>query len=236
VNTVRLLLAKWSLLAALLAVAAGGCATRNHFADSALMPDDGRQSEAVQRAQHTLAQLFPARYHATQRAIITAVGKQFTCDGLLAVAPDQGYHLALASSFGTVTDLRVTPAGRTELLKVTPLFRADWSRDYVARDLRCLFVPPARLEPAGRFADGRLVLRAATDRADVDAEYVFSADGSRWQELDLRRNGKTFYRATIGRYVKFPGLAAEVPGEFDVGAESYRMNLRLTSLTAEAQP
>ena len=130
-----------------------------------------------------------------------------------------------------VTDLRVTADGGCEVLKVTPLFREDWSRRFVARDLRRLFMAPANLRPAGQLADGSVVLQTAPDVRGVTAQYVFSADGARWRELDLTRDGKTFYRATPKDFRKFPGMSAEIPGEFDVSAEAYRLELRITELT-----
>jgi hypothetical protein len=231
----RIPFAQTGLLAVLLAVA-GGCATQNHFAEHTVLADDASRGDAVPRARQTLAQVFPARYRATHRAVITVAGKQFACDALLSVSPAEGGHLALVSSLGTVTDLRVRADGATELLKVTPLLRADWSRNYVARDLRELFLPPQKIDPAGRLADGRLVLQTPADAGGVVGEYVFSADRSRWEELSLVRQGKTFYRAVIRRYSKWPALAAEVPAEFDVTAESYRIELRVTSLETEERP
>jgi len=227
---------KTFLLAALLATAGGGCAARNHFSARAVLPDDGSHSAAMQRAQQALAGLFPPRYRSTQRAIITVAGKQFTCDGLLTVSPTQGHHLALVSSLGTVTNLRVKPDGEVELLKVTPLFREDWSRRFVARDVRRLFMPPMQLQPAGCLADGRLVLQTAPDAAGATAEYIFAADGSRWLELDVRANGKTVWRAIMKNYQTFPGTTTEVPGAFDVSAERYRLQLRLATLEPERRP
>jgi hypothetical protein len=221
------------LLPVLMACAAGGCATATSLPARSLLPDDGSRPGAIERAQRTLEHVFPAAYRSTQRAIITARGKQFTCDGLLAVSPTGGHHLALVSSFGTVTDVRVTPAGQVEVLKETPLLRADWSRRFVARDLQRLFIPPDRLEPAGRLADGRLVLQTAPDAGGVTAEYIFAADGSRWEELDLAARGQTFYRASATHYLTFPGMATEVPGEFEVNAEVYRLELRLATLARE---
>ena len=222
--------------AALVSVISVGCSTANHFADRTVLPDDGRHHEAMERAQETIAQLFPAQYRATQRAIITAGGKQFTCDGLLTVSPADGHHLALVSSFGVVTDLRVKADAPPELLKVTPLFREDWSRDFVARDLRRLFVPPVKLQPGGRLADGRLVLASGPDAAGVMAEYCFSADGARWQELDLVRAGKIVYHAEVKRYGKFPNVPVAMPVEFEVTAESYRLELRIAALKTKVQP
>jgi len=68
------------------------------------------------------------------------------------------------------------------------------------------------------------------------AEYVFAADGSRWEELYLAAGGKTFYRAVARHYLKFPAMTAEVPDEFEVSAESYRLELRITALQPEGPP
>jgi len=225
--------------AALLAALAGGCATQNHFAAPPLLPDDGNGRAAFSTAKQTVKNLFPPRYRAVQRAIVTTGGKQFTCDGLLEVSPADGHHLALVSSFGVVTDLRVRADGGCELLKVTPLFREDWSRRFVARDLRWLFIAPADLQPAGRIAGGGVVLQTPPDSDGVTARYIFSADGARWRELDLMRNGKTFYRAAPVDFREFDGVSAPIPGKFDVSAEAYRLELRTAELTVpkvEAQP
>ena len=227
--TVRLL--QRILFAALLTALTGGCATQNHFAALTVLPDDGQHQAAFLRAEQTLKNLFPARYRATQRAIVTVGGRQFTCDGLLEVSPADGCHLAIVSSFGVVTDLRVRADGSSELLKVTPLFREDWSRQFVARDLRRLFMAPANLRPAGQLADGSVVLQTPPDGSGVTAQYVFSTDGARWRELDLTRAGKIFYRATPIDFRKYPDTSSEIPGEFDVCAEAYRLELRITELT-----
>ena len=231
--------AKHLLFVALIAAFVTGCATPKHFPTLDVLPDDRTNSTEFSRAKQTIKNLFPAEYRATQRAIVTAGGKQFTCDGLLKVSPAEGHHLAIVSTFGVVTDLRVKANGGCELLKVTPLFREDWSRRFVARDLRWLFAAPANLRPAGRFADGKLNLLTTEDSAGVTAQYIFSPDGTRWQELNLRQNGKTFYRAVPKHFRKFAGTSAEVPDEFDVNAEAYRLELRIAELTvpkAEVSP
>ena len=223
--------AKHLLFVALIAAFATGCATPKHYTPLDVLPNDGTDRAAFSRAKQRMENLFPAEYRATQRAIVTAGGKQFTCDGLLKVSPAEGHHLAIVSTFGVVTDLRVKADGGCELLKVTPLLREDWSRRFVARDLRWLFVAPAHLRPAGHFADGKLNLLTAEDSAGVTAQYVFSPDGTRWQELDLWQDGKTFYRVVPKHFRKFAGTPAEVPDEFDVSAEAYRLELRIAELT-----
>ncbi len=215
-----------------------GCAARHQFATPTVIPDNRSDRTAFLRAEQTIKNLFPPQYRSTQRAIVTAGGKQFTCDGLLQVSPADGHHLAIVSSFGVVTDLRVKANGDCQLLKVTPLFREDWSRRFVARDLHRLFGAPANLQPAGRLADGNVVLQTAPDSTGVTARYIFSADGARWQELNLLLDGKSFYQAVPKNFRKYPGTNTEIPGAFAVSAETYRLELRIAELTVakEAQP
>ncbi len=232
-------LAKTILFAVLLVTLVGGCATQNHFAVPTILPDNEKNRAVFSRAEQTIKNLFPPQYRSTQRAIVTAGGRQFTCDGLLQVSPADGHHLAIVSTFGVVTDLRMKADGGCELLKVTPLFREDLSRDFVARDLRWLFIAPEDLPTAGRLADGSVVLQTAPDSAGMTARYIFSADGARWQELDLMRDGNTFYRAVSKNFRKFTGVSAEIPSSFEVSAKSYRLELRIAELTApkpEVQP
>jgi hypothetical protein len=234
IMTVRIL--EKILIALWLIAATAGCVTRNDFIAPTVLPDDGSHQLAFLQAESTIKTLFPAQYRATHRAVVTAKGRQFTCDGLLTVSPAEGHHLALVSTFGLVTDLRVKPDGATELLRVTPLFREDWARNYVARDLRWLFVSPAILSPLGRLANGQVVLQSATEADGTVAKYFFSYNGSRWLRLELEHGGKVFYRATVKSYARVSGHAAEIPAEIEVLAESYRLELRVVALKQEAQP
>lgn len=231
----RFLIIRLCWLAGLLVV--GGCATAPRFDSLSVLPDDGRNPEALQRAKQVIAHVFPPPFSAVQRAIISVAGRQFTCDGLLKSPPSstEGWHLVIVSSFGTVTDLRVQPDGGTELLKVTPLFRSDWSRDYVARDLRWLFMPPPELQSSEWLPDGRPVWQTTADTAGISGEYIFSANGSQWEELDLRKAGKTFYRVRIKHYLTFPDMIYPMPDVFQVDAEHYQMELHLVNFKMEGR-
>jgi hypothetical protein len=229
------------LLAALLAttsVWATGCANHRVEPPLTVLPDNGRNSEAIARAQQTIANAFPPRYRATQRAIIAVGKKQFTCDGVLSAAPEKGHDLGIVSNLGVVTGLRVKPDGACEMLKITPLFPEDWSRRFVAEDLRRLFVPPTNLKPAGRLADGRLVMHTELDAAGVQTRYLFDAGGERWQELEIRQQNHCVYRASVRNYRAFAGIPGEVPCEFAVETGSHRLELRITEFTVppEAKP
>jgi len=158
-------------------------------ADSAV----GSDSAAFAVARQTVREAFPPPGRQTQRAIISVGRRQFTCDGFLTASPAEGWHLALISMLGLVADVRVRNDGSTEVLKVTPLFREDWARDYVAQELRWLFTPPPELAPAGRLADGRLALEAKSGADGAKARYVCSADGSHWEEIEFGTGRAAFF-------------------------------------------
>jgi hypothetical protein len=210
-----------------------GCVSPRSYLVAPLAGIPAQEAERIAR-QH-LASLFPPQYRSVQRAIITVGRKQFTCDGVLVVSPGEGHHLAVVSNLGVVTELRLNADGTCDILKVTPLFQESWSRRFVARDLRWLFVPPVNLEAAGRLADGRLALesRGATGDATT-TRYIFSPGGERWEELELLRDGCCFYRVEVRRYRAFAGCPAEVPSEFRVTSKSYRLELRVAELSVPA--
>jgi hypothetical protein len=190
----------------------------------------------IQRAQATISHVYPPSYRATQRAIITLRRKQFTCDAVLTTTPGDGLHLAIVSSLGVVTDLRVLPDGSCALQKVTPLFRESWSREFVARDLHMLFLMPTTLQPGGRLADGRLVLQAPVAAKGEVARYLFSPSGEQWEGVELLRDRRCLYRATVRRHQAFAGQPKPVPCEFEVQAGVYQLHLRITQLATLRAP
>ena len=166
-----------------------------------------------------------------QRAILTVAGKQFTCDGVLEVSTNAGWHLAIVSNLGLVAGLRVNRDGSCEALQATPLFREAWTRQFVARDVRRLFIPPPEFVSAGRLADGRLVCEPAPESDGAVARYVFSADGQQWQELEVSRAGRREYHAWLRGYRTLAGTTHAVPAEMEVQAESYQLHLHLVELS-----
>ena len=186
-------------------------------------------------ARQTLASLFPPQYRSVQRAIITVAGKQFACDGVLEVSTNAGWHLAIVSNLGLVAGLRVSPDGSYDVLQVTPLFRESWTRQFVARDVRRLFIPPPEFVSVGRLADDRLACETVLESDGTVARYIFSADARQWQELEVSRGRRREYHALLRGYRTFPGLAREMPAEIEVRAEGYQLHLRLVQLDLKNQ-
>jgi len=204
----------------------GGCLTGRAPARWLVAPAATGDAPAFAMAQQTVREAFPPVYRAAQRAIISVHGRQFVCDGVLTASPVEGWHLAVISTLGLVTDLRVKADGSTEVLKVTPLFRENWAREYVARELRWLFAPPPALVPVGRLTDGRLVLEAASPADQLKARYACSADGRRWEALEVLSGEQALFHATMVRYGPFPGWPRAVPAEIEVDSGTHQLHLR----------
>lgn len=224
--------ASGSLWAAILALGcAGGCASGPRLSSWQTVPPSARDAAAFATARRTVREAFPPVYRATQRAIITVRKHQFVCDGLLSVSPADAWHLALISTLGLVTDLRVKGDGSSEVLKVTPLFREQWAREYVAEELRWLFNPPPALAPAGCLSDGRLLLEAENRLEGVTARYVCSADGSRWEELEVSKGTRRLFHARIAGRRLFPGWPRAIPAEMDVVSATHQLQMRILALS-----
>ena len=149
---------------------------------------------------------------------------------MLAVSPQGGQHLAVISTLGLVTDVLVKTNGEVELLKVTPLFKEAWSRDFVARDLRQLFAPNLDLETGGWLPDGRLALESKPTADAYVTRYIFTPSGDRLQEMEIAHAGRRLYRVCVTRCQQFAGFPRQVHSDFEVVAPEYRLELRTTEL------
>ncbi|HVM60834.1 MAG TPA: hypothetical protein VMV72_08205 [Verrucomicrobiae bacterium] len=166
----------WLLLA--------GCATVSPVRDAA----------TEQRARQALQEACPRGVRLTQRAVVNAAGRQFSCDGIVQVAADGELRAALLSPVGVMAEVRVSPTGSVDVLKTARSFREAWARRYVATTAQWLFAPDEPALQFGRLADGRATLwREGPERTRW--AYVFSADGTRWEELSVSRGWQRFYRA-----------------------------------------
>jgi len=89
----------------------------------------------------TLApQAFPAEALITQRAVLTARGRQFTLNGYLARSETRGLRLLVTENFGNVlADVLVKRDGSVHVMRSSRVFRPPWIRTYIAADLQCVF-------------------------------------------------------------------------------------------------
>ena len=86
------------------------------------------------------AQLFPPDALITQRAVLTARGRQFSLNGYVAKSQAHGLRLIMTENFGGVlAELVVNPAGQVSVMQAKPPFRRECVERYVAADLKCIF-------------------------------------------------------------------------------------------------
>ena len=166
-----------------------------------------------QRARAALRAMCPRGVRLTQRAIVNAAGRQFSCDGMLQIAADGGLRMALLAPMGVIAELRARPDGTTEVVKTAPSFHESWARECVAGTARLLFAVDEAELRVGRGADGRPVLwREAAD--GTRWLYAFSADGGQWQEAEVSQGWQRLLHAT------------GMPGGFRVRGSSFELELR----------
>jgi hypothetical protein len=76
----------------------------------------------------------------TQRAVLTARGRQFALNGYLAQSAAGGRRLIVTEMFGQVlADVLVKPDGTVQVMRSSRLLRPAWIKRYVAADMQCLF-------------------------------------------------------------------------------------------------
>jgi hypothetical protein len=90
------------------------------------------------------AQPFPSDALVTQRAVLTARGKQFTLNGYLSMSATGGKRLIVTENFGNVlADVLTRPDGSVHVMRSSAAFRPVWIKRFVAADLECIFGNPA---------------------------------------------------------------------------------------------
>ena len=116
------------------------------------------------------AGLFPADGLVTQRAVLTALGKQYALNGYTILSKDQGMRLVVTEMFGQeMADVLVKPDGSVYVMQSSPALHAEWIRRYVAADFKSLFAN-------GQSADSPVEMLSPT-------HFVVKR---RWYSLDVR--------------------------------------------------
>ncbi len=76
----------------------------------------------------------------TQRAILTARGRQYPFNGYLAQNNAGARRLIITETFGNVlADVLVKPDGCVHVMRSSRLLRPSWIAKYVATDMQCVF-------------------------------------------------------------------------------------------------
>ena len=83
---------------------------------------------------------FPADAFITQRAVLTALGRQYPMNGYLARSASGGQRLVITENFGNVmADVLVKPDGSVQVMRASPALHRSWIERYVTSDLKCIF-------------------------------------------------------------------------------------------------
>jgi hypothetical protein len=86
------------------------------------------------------AGLFASDGFVTQRAVLTARGRQFALNGYLAQSAIGGQRLIITETFGHVlADVLVKRDRTVHVMRSSKLMRPAWIRHYVAADMQCIF-------------------------------------------------------------------------------------------------
>ena len=136
---------------ALLALLCAGCAASPH------------------RIPARTAGQFPDEGLITQRAILTALGRQYSLNGYLARSVTGGQRLVITENFGGVlADLLVKPDGTLHVIRSSRALSPSRIRRYIAADLQCIFGDAPRENcPGQRLSDTHYVIERAWYRLDL---------------------------------------------------------------------
>jgi hypothetical protein len=129
---------------------------------------------------------FPATGLVTQRAVLTAGGRQFALNGYVALDETRGRRLIVTETFGQVlADVLVKPDGAIFVMRSSRMFSAARISRYMAADLECIFGQvwradcPVRMPEADHFVVERrwykLDLRTLETRSSPQSPELFDA-------------------------------------------------------------
>ncbi len=95
---------------------------------------------ATRSTQPALRPSFPSDAFITQRAVLTARGKQFTLNGYLSISAAAGKRLLVTENFGNVlADVLVKPDGAVRVMRSSAAFSPARIKRFVVPDLECVF-------------------------------------------------------------------------------------------------
>jgi len=112
--------------------------------------------------------MFPSSGLITQRAVLTARGRQFTLNGYLALAGNGDRRLVVLETFGHVmADVLVKADGHVYVMQFSRMFPPEWIRRYMVADVECIFGEPAADCPVTMPEPAHFVLKRRGYSLDV---------------------------------------------------------------------
>jgi hypothetical protein len=111
----------------------------------------------------------PADALVTQRAVLTALGRQYPLNGYLALSAAGGRRLIVTGTVGAVlADVLVKPNGMVFVMRSSKQFRPKWIQRYIAGDLMCIFggAPDAAC-PMQRLSENHFMIKRRWYKLDL---------------------------------------------------------------------
>lgn len=91
--------------------------------------------------------MFPSEGLLVQRAMFSAIGRQFPLNGYLALSATRGKRLIVTESFGMVmADVLIKPDGKIFVLQSSRMFPKRYIRYLMADDVQCIFGGAPKLD------------------------------------------------------------------------------------------
>jgi hypothetical protein len=195
---------------ALLLLSISGCATSNidkPVASSAAQP---------------LPWFLPDNVNMNHRALVTIHGRQFAWNGSLTGNTNDGLRLVITDTIGLVADLKLDRNGAVTVGRLSPYFKEEWVRSYIARDLAAVFFPVTP-NPGGK----------------ETVRYIFNNDGTKLEKCEIRRGTRRVCGIVCSQHVQAQGRTKLLPTQFKISGEGYEVNLRILDTISpdkKAQP
>jgi hypothetical protein len=141
----------------------------NRIALMALLCGAGCATSSPSRLPAHAPGQFPDECLITQRAVLTALGRQFSLNGYLTRSANGGQRLVITENFGSVlADVLVKPDGTIHVMRSSRALTPSRIRHFVALDLQCIFGNAPRENcPGQRLSDTHYVIERTGYKLDL---------------------------------------------------------------------
>jgi hypothetical protein len=141
----------------------------NRIALTVLLACAGCAASSPYRIPAPATGQFPDEGLITQRAVLTALGRQFSLNGYLTRSANGGQRLVITENFGSVlADVLVKPDGTIHVMRSSRALTPSRIRHFVALDLQCIFGNAPREDcPGQRLSDTHYLVERSWYKLDL---------------------------------------------------------------------
>jgi len=204
-----------------------GCASAPYRPGTPLVDD-----ALARRLHQTLDGLYPARFRAVHRVVLTVYGRQFTFTGyLLGRAPGDVRLVAAGDMGGTAFDVLQRATGDPRVLKAAPRMPRVVPESAARDAARIHFERPSASAALARFGANTVGLTDVLSDGSIQ-EFHFSESTGRLTHYLEARSGQRRYEIEFADYGPLPGLPAPVPRRITVidRVRHYEASIRVVEM------